>query len=89
MATLLFSGQADDMLTSLEVDPARALLVGRLHSALDHLEADPGAAWCRRRRFQTLGVWGIPVAAEDEEWLILWEPAADGAVIVQAITPAP
>ena len=89
MATLLFSGQADDMLTALEADPARALLVGRLHTALDLLEADPGDVRCRRRRFQGIGVWGIPVVVDEEEWLILWEPGEGGDAIVQAIAPAP
>ena len=89
MATLLFSAQADDMLAALEADPARALLVGGLHVALDLLEAEPGDVRCRRRRFQSIGVWGIPVVVDDEEWLILWEPGSGSDGIIQAITPAP
>lgn len=89
MATLLFSAQSDNMLTALEADPDRALLVGRLHVALDLLEANPGDVRCRRRRFQSIGVWGIPVTVDDDEWLILWEPGEGSDVIIQVITPAP
>lgn len=91
MAELLFDEEADALLTRLENDPAADKLVGRLHSALDRLEADPGDAWCRRRRFQTIALWGIGVVSNDEEWLILWEYSndTDDAVIVHAIVPAP
>lgn len=94
MAELLFSEQADAQLDELEADPARQLLVGRLHTALDQLERDPGAAECRRRRFPNIGVWGISVVADGDEWLILWEPGdatttTQDTVIVRAITPAP
>ena len=50
VAELLFSEQADLMLTQLEADPSRTMRVGRIHLALDSLEVDPGAASCRRRR---------------------------------------
>lgn len=89
MPELVFSEQADEMLSELESDPTRALLVARIHSELDVLEADPGAAECRRRRFENIGLWGIPVAANDEDWLILWEPRSDDETLVAAITPAP
>jgi len=89
VATLLFSPQADDLLSALEADPAHALLVGRIHTALDLLETDPGDSGWRRRRFQNIGVWGIPIVAEDVEWLILWEPGEDDSVVMRSITPAP
>lgn len=77
------------MLTSLENDPTQLHLVGRIHTALDALEADPDAAGCRRRRFASIGLWGIPIISNDEEWLILWEPGGEDEVVIQAITPAP
>ena len=90
MAELSFAPEADHFLTSLEIVlPESAVLLGKLHTALDRLEADPGDAWCRRRRFQNIGVWGISVVHEDKEWLILWEPGDDDGVAVRAIVPAP
>lgn len=77
------------MLSVLEADPSQAGLAARLHHALDQLEADPRSADCRRRRYQNIDLWGIPVVDGNEEWLILWEPGDDDSVIVQAITPAP
>ena len=89
MPELIYSEQADNMLTELEADPARTLLTARIHSALDQLEDNPGATECRRRRFENIGGWGIPVSAQGEEWLILWEPHNDDEILVSAITPAP
>lgn len=89
MPELVYSEQADEMLDELAADPARALLTARIHSALDLLEVNPGSAECRRRRFDNTGVWGIPVSANHEDWLILWEPYNDGETLVSAITPAP
>ncbi len=73
----------------MEDDPAQQRCATRLHTALDRLEADPGDAQNRRRRFHTLDLWGISVACGDDEWLILWEPDGDDAVIVHHIVPAP
>ena len=90
MAELLFSEQADATLTRLEADPSHQLLGGRLHSALDLLEADPVSAACRRRRFALIDLWGMAVAANGEDWLILWEPGHQrDTVVVHAIAPAP
>lgn len=89
MATLVFSPEADDELTRLENDPGQDHLVARIHTALDVLEADPGDVRNRRRRFNTIGVWGIAIVAGDEEWLILWEPADGDDVVVHHIIPAP
>ena len=88
MADLLFSPEADDVLTGMEADQTGVWCAARLHSALDLLEADPGDARNRRRRFHTIGLWGIAVICGDEEWLILWEPQNDAA-IVHHIVPAP
>lgn len=89
MASLAFSPEADDQLNRLEADPARSRLAARINQALDHLEADPGDARNRRRRVNTLGVWGIAVVVDDDEWLILWEPLDGDEVLVHHITPAP
>ena len=89
MAELAFSPEADDVLTSLETDPSRQLCVARLNSALDLLEADTGDAVNRRRRFNTIGPWGIAVICGDDECLILWEPLEDDVVMVHHIVPAP
>ena len=90
MADLRFDPRADDFLTELEADlETNEVLLGKLNSALDRLETNPGDAWCRRRRFQNIGVWGIAVTHKGREWLILWEQLNDDVVMIQAITPAP
>jgi len=89
VAELVFSPEADELLTRLENKPLQKRLAARLNSALDRLEADPGDAHNRRRRFNTLGLWGIPVVADDVEWLILWEPLEADTVVVHHIVIAP
>ena len=73
----------------MDADPTQRGRVARIHTALDLLEADPGDAHNRRRRFQNLDLWGVGVACADDEWLILWEELATGAVVVHHIVPAP
>lgn len=89
MAELRFSPEADERLTMMEADPRQERCAARLNAALDLLEADPGDAVIRRRRFSTIGLWGISVTCGEDEWLILWEPADDDVVIVHHIVPAP
>lgn len=89
MAELLFSPEADEVLTRLEADEGQSRCAARINAALDLLEVDPGDARNRRRRFQTIGLWGIAVVCDEEEWLILWEPQDDDLVIVHHIVPAP
>jgi hypothetical protein len=86
---LAFSPEADDVLTSMEADADRRHCAARLNSALDLLEANPGDERNRRRRFNTIGLWGIAVVCGDDEWLILWEPTEDNTVMVHHIVPAP
>ncbi|MGK2957337.1 MAG: hypothetical protein ACSLFB_02800 [Acidimicrobiales bacterium] len=88
MAELTFSPEADDALSSIEADAGQQGCSARLNSALDLLEADPGDAPNRRRRFNTIGPWGIAVVCGDE-WLILWEPIENDVVMVHHIVPAP
>lgn len=88
MAELVFSPEADEVLNRMEADETQRVCAGRLNSALDILEADPGDARNRRRRFQTIGLWGIPVVCGDDEWLILWE-AQEDMTVVHHIVPAP
>ena len=87
MAELVFSPEADEVLNRIEADEAQRICVGRLNTALDILEADPGDARNRRRRFQTIGLWGVPVVCGDDEWLILWEQQ-DDTIVVHHIVPA-
>lgn len=89
MAELAFSPEADQVLTLMEADESQRHCAARLNSALDLLEADPGAARNRRRRFNTIGLWGIAVICGDDEWLILWEPLEDDVVMIHHIVPAP
>lgn len=88
MAELVFSPEADEVLNRMEADETQRACAGRLNSALDILEADPGDARNRRRRFQTIGLWGIPVVCGDDEWLILWE-AQEDIIVVHHVVPAP
>ena len=89
MAVLKFSPEADDLLTELESDPRMVRGAARLNTALDKLEADPGTAVNRRRRFQSLDLWAIPVVCGGDEWLILWKQGEGDHVIVAHIVPAP
>jgi hypothetical protein len=89
MAELVFSPEADDVLTQMEADESQRHCAARFNTALDLLEADPGDAGNRRRRFNTIGLWGIAVTCGDDEWLIVWEPQADDVVIVHHIVLAP
>lgn len=89
MAELVFSPEADEVLTRMEADEGQARCAARLNTALDLLEADPGDARNRRRRFNTIGLWGIAVVCGDDEWLILWEPQDGDLVVVHHIVPAP
>ncbi|MGQ0745161.1 MAG: hypothetical protein ACT4OS_12695 [Acidimicrobiales bacterium] len=77
------------MLTSMETDEGQRFCVGRINSALDLLESDPGDARNRRRRFNTIGLWGIAVICGNDEWLILWEPLDSEIIMVHHIVPAP
>ena len=88
MTDLLFSAEADETLTRMEADEGQRHCVGRIHTALDRLETDPGNERNRRRRIHTIGLWGIAVLCGDDEWLILWE-ADDDNVVVRHIVPAP
>lgn len=89
MARLLFSPEADSQLTRLEADPRSSDCIGRIHSALDILEADAGDVRNRRRRLQTVELWGIAVFCRENEWLILWEPGIAEDVFVHHIVPVP
>jgi len=89
VAELAFSPEADDVLTSMEADESRRHCAARLNSALDLLEAGPGDARSRRRRFNTIGLWGIAVVCGDDEWLILWESLEGDVVMVHHIVRAP
>ena len=71
------------------LDPSRRDCAARLNAALDGLEGDPGDARHRRRRFNTIGLWGIAVVCGDEESLILWEAFGADVVVVHHIVPAP
>ncbi len=90
MVELIFGPQADDFLTDLEakVDGHSQRLLGRLHTALDRLELNPGDETCRRRRLH-IGRherWAIPVVSDNEDWLILWKPGTQtGEVVVDVI----
>lgn len=89
MAELVFSPEADNVLTRMEADESQRRCAARLNTALDLLEINPGDARNRRRRFNTIGLWGIAVTCGDDEWLILWEPQDDDSLLVHHIVPAP
>ena len=89
MTELRFSPEADRRLDLLEKSHREC--ASRVHAALDRLEAEPGAARNRRRRFQTLDAWGVDVRCPDEDWLILWSYLAQDPtiVVVDHIVPMP
>lgn len=91
MVLLKFSPEADAYLSELEADPRSQRCVVAVNLALDALEENPGASPNRRRRYQSVDMWGIPMACDDEDLLILWgwHPVEDETVIVHYIGPSP
>jgi len=89
MPELWFDASADRALRSLDRDPSRRALAARIDEVLDALERDPGRAELRRHRFM-IGLWGVIVGADGEQWIVLWEPhpTTDDAIAVQYIGPA-
>lgn len=72
------------------ITQAERLFSEQAEATLTGLEADLGSAACRRRRFALIDLWGMAVAANGEDWLILWEPDHQSdAVVVHAIALAP
>ena len=89
MPELWFSPSADRALDELERAATRSKLRDRVDAVLDALELDPGRAELRRHRF-LIGLWGVIVAGDGEEWIVLWEPhpSIDDAVTIHYIGPA-
>jgi hypothetical protein len=87
VAELLFEEHADAALSALEADPTRAGLLRRINELLDLLEADPGDDRVRRRRYQIIDAWGIPVSADREDWLILWDFHDHNVVAIRYLGP--
>lgn len=79
----------DRALHSLDHDPSRRALAARIDEVLDALERDPGRAELRRHRF-VIGMWGVIVGADGEQWIVSWEPhpTIDDAIVTQSIGPA-
>lgn len=48
---------------------------------LDILEDDPGDRRVRRRRYQVIDAWGVPVHGNGEDWLILWDLQGSQVVV--------
>jgi hypothetical protein len=84
-----FDADADAALTRLENDPNRPRLLAAVNALLDQLEADPGHWSVRRIRFSN-GLWCITVVADNEEWVVLWEPHPEDpeGLLVQYLGPA-
>lgn len=89
MPELWFSPTADRALIELDRDRSRRRLSERVEDVLDALERDPGRAELRRHRFVT-GLWGVIVAADGEEWIVLWAPhlTMEDAIMIHYVGPA-
>lgn len=81
MAELLLEEATDAALTSLEADSGRHELLARVNEVLDILEDDPGDRRVRRRRYQIIDTWGVPVHGDGEDWLVLWDLQGSQVVI--------
>jgi len=89
MPELWLDPAADRILDALAADATRRRLAERIEAVLDALERDPGRAELRRHRFM-IGLWGVVVAADGDEWVVLWEshPTIDDAIIIHYVGPA-
>jgi hypothetical protein len=87
VADLFFEERADAALSALEADPTRTGLLRRINEVLDLLETDPGDERVRRRRYQILDAWGVPVYGAGEDWLILWDFHDQDHVAIRYLGP--
>jgi hypothetical protein len=89
-AQLRFGREANGLLTQLETDTTlNSELLGKVHMALDQLEAHPEHPWCRHQHFQHLGLWAVSFVHDGRQWLILWSSLDAADVVVHAVVPAP
>ncbi len=72
MWQIVFEAAADSTMSALESDPSRAPLLVRIDAALKALEANPGDARCRRRRYPN-GMWDMSFRTRLDDWLIVWQ----------------
>lgn len=98
MVELLFAEQPAALLDELVEDPTRVIFLGRLNTALDALESNPGSGFARRRRYSNIGCWALVfLDDDDDEWLIMWDYGENGDdedgdapyVVVRAIVRSP
>jgi hypothetical protein len=87
---ILWDESADQAMSQLEGDSETPQLLGEVRRILAMLEADPGQADVRRKRFQN-GLWAVPVRGDDRDWLILWEPLEEQSdeVVIRYLGPTP
>lgn len=81
MAQVAFTADADAALTSLENDPTRAHLLGRVMDTLRLIGEDPKPAQVRQRRYQQLDVWGVSVKTSDDDYLVLWSDSTGETIV--------
>lgn len=91
MTELWFDAEADATFDALERDPRRRRLLAAINSVLEKLLHDPTDAAVRPRLFTNTEppLWCVQLFADDEEWVVLWNPhpqLAD-AVVVQYLGP--
>jgi hypothetical protein len=68
---------------------AKPELYASLHRRLTELASDPSRDEFRRRRMHQPPVWLIPVAAGNDDWVILWRAAEDGVPEIWYVGASP
>ncbi len=83
---VIFSPDADRVLDELGKDAKNDRLLDAIWDTVDLITKQPASASARRRALRTPGghsVWLVPVPVhhEDEQWVLLWQPRGDDALI--------
>lgn len=82
----VYSPEASKQLDRLEDDPSQGRLWDAVVDAIDVICDTPTSAAARREALRTTAghtVWKVPVRSyiEDEDWVVLWQPRGDDALI--------
>ncbi len=82
----VYSPDVAKILDQIDDDPTRTALWNAICDAIDLICDHSGSAQARRHALRTTAgntLWSVPVRywAEDNDWVVLWRPRGDHALI--------